>query len=96
MSFSKLASVGNQKPIWMPKYRTPCPLGIHFNQTSCQVARGAFKVKCGVVRESLVPDASPFGEVQPFYFVLGVVQHMAQNIRCKDEQVWSQWATLHD
>jgi hypothetical protein len=25
MNFSKLASVGSRKPIWMPKYRTPCP-----------------------------------------------------------------------
>ncbi len=35
MSFSKLASMGNHKPIWMPKYRTPCPSRIHLNPTSC-------------------------------------------------------------
>jgi hypothetical protein len=40
---------------------------------------------CGVIRESLVLDTSPFGEVHPFYFMLGVIQHMAQNICCQDE-----------
>ncbi len=35
MSFSKLALVGSRKPIWMPKYRTPCPSGIHLSPTSC-------------------------------------------------------------
>jgi hypothetical protein len=35
MSFSKLASMGSRKPIWMPKYQTPCPSGIHLNPTSC-------------------------------------------------------------
>jgi hypothetical protein len=53
----------------------------------CSSCLGPLKVKCGVVRKSLVLNASPSGEVQPFYFVLGVVQHMAQNIRWKDEQV---------
>jgi hypothetical protein len=48
-----------------------------------------FKVKCGVIRKSLIPDASPFGEMHPVYFVLWVVQHMAQNIHSKNEQVWS-------
>jgi hypothetical protein len=35
MSFSKLALVGSWKPIWMPKYRTPYPSGIHLSSTFC-------------------------------------------------------------
>jgi len=31
MSLPKLASSGSQKPIWIPKYLVPFPLGIQFN-----------------------------------------------------------------
>jgi hypothetical protein len=50
----------------------------------------ALKVKGGVIREGLVPDTTPFGQEQAFYLLLGIILHVAQHIRCKDEQVRSQ------
>jgi hypothetical protein len=44
MSFSKLASSNSRKPIWMPKYRTPCPPGIHLSPTSCPHSHSFFSL----------------------------------------------------
>ncbi len=44
MSFSKLAFMGNRKPIWMPKYRTPCPSGIHLSPTSSPHSHSFFSL----------------------------------------------------
>ncbi len=43
-SFSKLALVGSRKPIWMPKYQTPCPSRIHFSPTSCPHSHSFFSL----------------------------------------------------
>jgi hypothetical protein len=44
MNFSKLTSTGSRKPIWMPKYQTPCPLGIHLSPTSCPHSHSFFSL----------------------------------------------------
>jgi hypothetical protein len=44
MSLSKFGPVGSQKPIWMPRYRTPSPLGIHFSLTSCPHSHSLFSL----------------------------------------------------
>ncbi len=49
MNFSKLASVGSHKPIWMPKYRTPCPSGIHLSSTSCPHSHSFFSLLAHMV-----------------------------------------------
>ncbi|CAK9877057.1 unnamed protein product, partial [Sphagnum jensenii] len=36
--------MGNRKPIWMPKYRTPCPSGIHLSPTSCPHSHSFFSL----------------------------------------------------
>jgi hypothetical protein len=40
----KLASVGSWKPIWMPKYQTSYPSGIHLNSTFCPHSHSFFSL----------------------------------------------------
>jgi hypothetical protein len=51
MSFSKLASVGSEKPIWMPKYQTPCPSEIHLNLTFSPHSHSFFSLLAHMVMD---------------------------------------------
>ncbi len=44
MNFPKLTLVGSRKPIWMPKYQTLCPSGIHLSPTSCPHSHSFFSL----------------------------------------------------
>jgi hypothetical protein len=58
MSLSKLASMGNRKPIWMPKYRTLWPSGIHLSPTSWPQSQPNFLTPFPAWTQLLVPIPS--------------------------------------